>query len=45
MEEKISEKEKWKRVIKYMGENPSFLLDAMPSANKETYAAFISSKS
>lgn len=41
MGERISEKEKWKKVIKYMEENPGFLLDAIPTATKETYAAFI----
>jgi hypothetical protein len=28
----VSRQEKWKKVMKYMSQNPSFLLDAMPSA-------------
>jgi hypothetical protein len=27
----MKEKDKWKYVMKYMEENPSFLLDAIPS--------------
>lgn len=42
-ERNLTEKDKWQRVVKFMGENPSFLLDAIPSSNMETYSAFMQS--
>ena len=42
----VSRQEKWKKVMKYMSQNPSFLLDAMPSAprQKQTMSSNILSR-